>query len=76
MKVLLLLILWIVIYAIVGFTFARLLYKDEEPASREQRDELEHWFALTALIWPVFFVACCVITIKEIIEDFKKKENA
>lgn len=76
MKILLLLILGIVIYAIFGFTIARLAYGGEEPASKEQEIELQYWYVLTAFLWPVFFSLCCIITIKEFIEDFKKKENA
>lgn len=65
----------LVLYLLVGFTVARILFKDDEVYSIEQQEEQERWFVLVSFAWPFVLIACCVITAKEIIEDFKKKKN-
>lgn len=63
----------LVLYLLVGFTIAFLVFKNEETCSEEQEEELDKWFAIASVAWPLTLIVCCVYTAREIIKDIKKK---
>lgn len=66
----------LVLYLLVGFTIARILFKDDEVYSIEQQEEQERWFVLVSFAWPFALLICVIINTKDIIKEFKKNKDA
>lgn len=72
MATILIILTCVVLYLLVGLTTARLILENEIPLTPEEQTQQDFWYVVITLAFPVAFVVCCIITLKDIINEFRE----